>query len=90
MFQWTLELDEALKSFLVSFLATTRFVIVIIQDSHVLNLSLLRIQLFSLLTTYCRFICLLGYGFSFCRKRKTKERKASWIHIWNSVFVERR
>ena len=76
MFQWTRELDEALKSSLVSFLATTRCVIVIFQDSHVVYIPLLRIQLFILLTTYRRSICLLSkFRIFFLQKEDDKGKK---------------
>lgn len=75
VFQWTQELDEALRSSLVSFLATTRCVIVIFQDSHVVYLPLLRIQLFILLTTYRRPICLLKFRIFFLQKEDDKGKK---------------
>lgn len=76
MFQWTLELDEALKSFLVSFLATMRFVTVMFQDSHAVYLPLLRIQLFILSATYRRSICLLSkLRIFFLQKEEDKGKK---------------
>ena len=76
VFQWTLELDEALKSFLVSFLATMRFVTVIFQDSHAVYLPLLRIQLFILSATYRRSTCLLSkLRIFFLQKEEDKGKK---------------
>ena len=76
MFQWTLELDEALKSFLVSFLATMRFVTVMFQDSHAVYLPLLRIQLFILSATYRRSTCLLSkLRIFFLQKEEDKGKK---------------